>query len=74
MRLEIQSGAVRHGEPSPCLTCRHATVVQGQSLKDRIVECSQPTSDQARIPFVLSYVQARDFKPRDHYVLPDDWD
>ena len=107
MRLKIQGGTVQHGEPSLCLTCRHATVVQGPSLQDRIVDCGQLASGRSRIPFPVSscsgysdrrqptlremedvawvlrtdsrsksigFVQARDLKPRDRYVLPDEWD
>ena len=107
MRLKIQGGTVRHGEPSLCLTCRYATVVQGPSLQGRIVECGQLSSGHSRIPFPVSscsgysdrrlpslremediawvlrtdprqhrigFVQARDLKPRDRYVLPDEWE
>lgn len=107
MRFKIQGGTVRHGEPSLCLTCRHATVVQGPSLQDRIVECSQLSSGLSRVPFPVTscteysdrrqpslremedvawvlrtdprrnqigFVQARDLKPRERYVLPGDWD
>ncbi len=107
MRLKIQGGTVQHGEPSLCLTCRHATVVQGPGLQDRIVDCDQLASARSRVPFPVSscssysdrrqptlremedvawvlrtdahskrigFVQARDLKPRDRYVLPDDWD
>ena len=54
MRLKIQGGTVRHGEPSLCVTCRHATVVQGPSLQDRIVDCGQLSSRDSRIPFPVS--------------------
>ncbi len=107
MHLKIQGGTVQHGQPSLCLSCRHATVVQGHSLRDRIVDCGQLSSAHSRVPFCVTscsgysdkrlpsiremeeiawvlrtdsrkknigFVQARDLKPRDRYVLPDEWD
>jgi len=107
MRLKIQGGTVRYGEPSLCLTCRYATVIRGPSLQDRIVDCGQISSGLSRISFPVSsctgysdkrhpslremeeiawvlrtdarrnhigFVQARDLKPGERYVLPDDWD
>ena len=41
MRLKIRGGTVEHGQPSLCLTCRYATIVKGQRLRDEIVECSR---------------------------------
>ncbi|HEY7924213.1 MAG TPA: hypothetical protein VII62_13595 [Vicinamibacteria bacterium] len=54
MRLKIQGGTVRHGEPSLCVTCRHATVIHGPSLKDRIVDCGLLMSRDSRISFPVS--------------------
>ncbi len=54
MRMKIQDGTMRHGDPSLCLTCRHATVVQGPSLQDRIVSCSLLSDGDSRIPFPVS--------------------
>ena len=51
MRMKIHGGTVRHGDPSLCLTCRHATVVQGPSLQDRVVDCGLLSSRDSRIPF-----------------------
>ena len=41
MRLKIRGGTVDHGQPSLCLTCRSATIVNGRRLRDEIVECSR---------------------------------
>ena len=104
MRFKIQGGT---GERSLCLTCRHATIIQGPSLQDHIVDCGQLANGRSRVPFParscsgysdrrqptlremedaawvlrtdarskrIGFVQARDLKPRDRYVLPDDWD
>jgi hypothetical protein len=54
MRVKIQGGTVRHGEPSLCVTCRHATVVQGPGLQDRIVDCALLSSRDSRITFPVS--------------------
>jgi len=107
MRIKIDGGTVQHGEPSLCLTCRHATIVQGPSLKDRIVDCGQLSSTHSRVSFAVNscssysdrrlpsiqemediawvlrtdsrsksigFVRAKDLKPHDRYVLPDEWD
>jgi hypothetical protein len=101
MHLKIRGGTVKHGEPSLCLTCRHATIVEGPTLRDRIVDCGRLNGD-SRVPFPVAsctgysdrrhlsirdmedlawvlrtdpkrnqigFVQARELKPRDRYVL-----
>lgn len=106
MRLKILGGTVQHGQRSLCATCKYATVVMGQSLRDEIVECAQLSSGHNLIRFPVSscsgyldrhhpsiremedlawilrtdpkrkqigFVQARELKPRERYVLPDDW-
>jgi hypothetical protein len=54
MRLKIHGGTVNHGEASLCSTCRHATVVQGPSLQDRLVECGRLSGRDSRIPFPVA--------------------
>ena len=54
MRLKIQGGTVRYGEPSLCLTCRSATVIRGPGLADRIVDCGRLTTGPTRIPFPVN--------------------
>ena len=39
MRVKIRGGTVNHGDPSLCSTCRFATIVKGQRLRDEIGEC-----------------------------------
>jgi hypothetical protein len=51
MRLKIQGGTARYGEPSLCLTCRYATVIRGPGLQDQIVSCGQVGNGMGRIPF-----------------------
>ena len=51
MRLKIQGGTARYGEPALCLTCRYATVIQGPGLQNRIVECGRLNGESARITF-----------------------
>lgn len=55
MRLTILGGTPRHDRTSLCLTCRHATVIEGSALRDRIVECSQLSSRNARITFPVAF-------------------
>jgi hypothetical protein len=52
MRLKIRGGTVDHGQPSLCLTCRFATIVKGQSLRDEIIDCSR--LDGRCVPFAVT--------------------
>lgn len=54
MRIKIQGGNARSGDPSLCLTCRHATVVKGACLRDEIVECGMLASGHNRITFPVT--------------------
>jgi hypothetical protein len=54
MHLKIRGGTANSGEPSLCLTCRFATVVKGQRLREEIVECNR-LSDHSRITFSVSF-------------------
>ena len=54
MRLKIRGGTADHGKPPLCSTCRFATIVRGQRLRDEIVECSR-LSDHARITFPVTF-------------------
>ena len=107
MRLKIVSGTPRHGEPSLCGTCGHATIVKGAAVNDEIVECDRLSTARSRIPFPvvsctgysdrrtpsihemediawilrtdprkkqIGFVQARQLKPEDRYVLPEAYD
>jgi hypothetical protein len=106
MRLRIEGGTARHDQPSLCLSCRYATVVQGRILRDEIVECRRLSEPRNRIVFSVSFcsgyidgthpsisemediawvlrsdpkrnqvgfVKASELKPKDRYVLPDEW-
>ena len=54
MRLKIRGGTADSSEPSLCLTCRFATVIKGQRLREEIVECSR-LSDDSRITFPVNF-------------------
>jgi hypothetical protein len=104
MRVKVRGGTVQYGQPSLCVTCRSATIVKGQRLRDDIIECRQLG---ARVTFAVSacnqyidathptvremedvawvlrsdprrnqvgFVPAKQLKPHDRYVLPDEWD
>ncbi len=51
MKIRVHGGTARHDEPSLCLNCRSAKVVQGQSTQNHIVVCSQL---QTRITFKVT--------------------
>jgi hypothetical protein len=57
MRFKITGGTVDHGEPSLCHTCRFATIIKGQRLRDEIIECSR-LSDRSRINFTVTSCSA----------------
>ncbi len=54
MHIKIRGATVREGEPSLCLTCRHATVVQGITLREQLIECDRLSSKNCRISFSVS--------------------
>jgi hypothetical protein len=54
MRFIVRGGTVNEGGSSLCLTCRHATIVEGVSTSHRIVECSQLSSRHSRITFPVT--------------------
>jgi len=54
MHVKIRGGTVQHGEVSLCVTCRHATIIQGPGLQDRIVDCDRLSDRESRIPFPVS--------------------
>ena len=50
MRIKIRGGTANSGDPSLCLTCRFATVVKGQRLREEIVECGRCPTTQNHTP------------------------
>jgi hypothetical protein len=51
VKIRIKGGTARHDEPSLCLSCRSARIVQGQSMRDEIIQCSELDT---RISFKVS--------------------
>jgi hypothetical protein len=41
MKIKINGGTAREGEPALCLSCRFATIVQGFSAAQQIVRCGR---------------------------------
>ena len=41
MKIKVHGGTAREGEPSLCLGCRYAAVVEVTSAKHQIVHCSR---------------------------------
>ena len=54
MRIKIRGGTVQHGEQSLCVTCRHATVIKGRSLREEIVQCGMLSAGHDLIPFPVT--------------------
>jgi len=68
VRIKIRGGTAQHREPSLCLTCRFATIVKGQRLRDEIIECSR-LSDNSRITFPVTSYSA--YSDRRHGSMHD---
>ena len=51
MKITIRGGTTREGDPSLCLSCRFAKVVEGPRQSDRIVDCGQL---RARVTFQVT--------------------
>jgi hypothetical protein len=54
MHIKVRGGTGKEGGPSLCLTCRHATVVQGTTLRQQIIECGLLSTGNCRIPFPVT--------------------
>jgi hypothetical protein len=55
MRIKIRGGTVQHGESSLCMTCRYATVVKGQSLRQEIVQCDRLSEGHNLVRFPVTF-------------------
>ena len=64
MRINVHGGTARGDEPSLCLTCRYASIVQGTTAGDRIVRCSRI---EAGITFKVT--SCTDFLSKQHPSL-----
>jgi hypothetical protein len=53
VRIKVKGGTADHGQQPLCETCRWATIVRGAGLNERIVECSQLSYPNPRIPFAV---------------------
>ena len=58
MHVKVQGGTVQHGDSSLCNTCCHSTIIRGETLDERIVECSAPTMNSRTIPFRVTFCTA----------------
>ena len=54
MYIKVRGGTVSQGHRSLCETCRWSTVIKGAKLGDEIVECSQLSYVNQRVPFPVS--------------------
>ena len=41
VKIKVHGGTASDGDPSLCLNCRYASIVQGTSAKDHIIRCSK---------------------------------
>jgi len=54
VRIKVRGGTVDHGQRSLCETCRWSIVVRGARLQDQIVECSELSYRNQRVPFPVT--------------------
>ncbi len=54
MRIKIRGGTVEHGQQPLCESCRWATVIRGTKLGEQIVECTQLSYRNQRVPFPVT--------------------
>ena len=54
MRIKIRGGTVDHGQRSLCEICRWSTIIRGVKLGDEIVECSELSYRNRRVPFPVT--------------------
>lgn len=51
MRIKIHNGTVNHGNRPLCATCTHSTIIEGETLDQRIIECRAGIMQALLIPF-----------------------
>lgn len=51
MQFKVHDGTVRHDRPSLCASCGHASIILGETIDQRIVECQAGMMRTKRIPF-----------------------
>ena len=68
MHIKIQGGTANHGESNLCSTCRNATIVQGRTESEQIIECSELARSR-RMPFAV-----RTCTEYDDRRMPSRWD
>jgi hypothetical protein len=54
VRIKVRGGTVDHGQSSLCESCRWSTVIRGTRLGEEIVECSELSYRNRRVPFAVS--------------------
>jgi|SRR5262245_8125917 len=54
MRIKVRGGTADHGKGSLCESCKFSTVIRGIKLADQIVECSQLSYENQRVPFAVA--------------------
>lgn len=58
MHVKVQGGTVQHGDSSLCNTCCHSKITRGETLAERIVECSASVMRSRTIPFRVTFCTA----------------
>ena len=68
MRVKVQGGTVQHGEASLCTTCCHSKIIRGETLNERIVECTSSVMHGLIIPFRVTFCSSYGDSRQPSYV------
>ena len=55
MHVKVHGGTVRHADSSLCNTCCHSKIIRGETLNERIVECTASAMTALIIPFRVTF-------------------
>lgn len=58
MQVKVRNGTVSSGDSSLCNTCRHATIIRGQTMDEEIVQCQATPMTTTRIVFKVTSCSA----------------
>jgi len=58
IKVKVRGGTTKGDEPSLCVTCKWATIVRGDSLKEEIVECASLSGSRRHIKFRVTSCSA----------------
>jgi hypothetical protein len=70
MRIKVHDGTVNHGDRPLCESCSHSTIIQGETLDQRIVECRAGIMQALRRS--AGFIRGEDLEPRELAAILND--